>query len=75
MNVQTAMRFARHRNASRHMRHVMRTGRLAATGRRAPDASHLGTAGAQIVALPIRDKADPQNTTGTPTIGQSAVSL
>jgi hypothetical protein len=74
VNVQTAMRLAGHRNASTHMRYVMRTGRLAAPAAALPTLRNKGTARAFIPTASIRASAYPQNDDGTSTAGQDAVS-
>ena len=68
-----AMRLAGHRNASTHMRYVMRTGRLAAPTAALRTLRNQGNAGAYVPEATTRAIADPQSTNGTPTDGQSAV--
>ena len=74
VNVQTAMRLAGHRNASTHMRYVMRTGRLAAPTAALPTLRNIGSARAYIPEASTRDSADPQSTNGTLAKSQRAVS-
>lgn len=73
VNVQTAMRLAGHRNASTHMRYVMRTGRLATPTAALPALANIGSGRAAKHRVSIVVDAEPQSTNGTSTAGQSAV--
>jgi integrase len=73
VNVQTAMRLAGHRNASTHMRYVMRAGSLATPTAALPVLAQLGTGRARKPQTSVVVDAEAQSANGTPTDSQSAV--